>query len=126
MYWSMICASNVQNTCSIRSNHYVTNGCRCGDENEFRRGQRNRGIMTFCNDNASFRQGAFEGCMIGLSIGVVLGSVRALVLDGVPHSEDETPCKTLISHIIGGLLSGALVGVVYVFFKNCMFKRRNL
>ncbi|EEB13827.1 hypothetical protein Phum_PHUM259840 [Pediculus humanus corporis] len=70
--------------------------------------------MNICNQGASFKDGAVEGCLIGLSIGVVLGSIRAVSLDGVPHSVDETPCKTLITHVMGGIISGALIGVVYM------------
>lgn len=78
--------------------------------------------MTFCTEGSSFKAGAFEGSLIGLSIGVVMGSLRALSLRGVRHDEDETPIKSLISHIVCGYIAGGMIGAVHVFFKNCVFK----
>ncbi|KAL0271094.1 UNVERIFIED_CONTAM: hypothetical protein PYX00_008303 [Menopon gallinae] len=79
--------------------------------------------MGVCYEDLSISGGAFQGCMIGLSIGLVMGTIRAISLSGIPHPEDETPCKTFIFHILGGVVAGSLIGIVHAFLTHCIFPR---
>lgn len=78
--------------------------------------------MGLCVAETNFKSSAFEGCMIGLSIGLVVGTIRAISLSGVPHSENETPGNTFVSHTLSGFIAGSLIGVVYAFLTQCIFK----
>lgn len=65
--------------------------------------------------------GSIDGFVMGLSIGLASGFLRALALMEHPRHE-ESPIAAIVIHAAAGAGFGVMSGFIHSFIRNCVLR----